>query len=101
MATRPAADWKDRSNRRRYVAMLQLLCMERDIAVGKIDGLWGPQTEFAFDMLAHHREHREFPPPFRDETPLDVNPNAWPHQSQADLIQYFSKRTNRKFSYTT
>ncbi len=85
------ADWKDWSNRRRCIAKLQLLCKENEIAVGKIDGLWGPQTEYAFDMLAHHQEHGEFPPPFRDETPLDVNPNAWPNQSQADLKRYYGE----------
>jgi lysozyme family protein len=53
-ATLPA-DWNAWANRRRCVAMLQLLCKEQDIAVGQIDGLWGPQTEYACDMLAYHR----------------------------------------------
>lgn len=85
------ADWQAWSNRRRCIAMLQLLCQKKEITVGKIDGLWGPQSEYAFDMLAHHQVHGEFPNPFRDETPLDVNPNAWPLQRQADLTNYYGE----------
>jgi hypothetical protein len=85
------AGWEDWSNHRKCVAMLQLLCREKEIAVGEIDGWWGPQTEYAYDMLAHHREHGELPPPFRDETPLDVNPNAWPRQAEADLNRFYGE----------
>ncbi|MFO7496734.1 MAG: peptidoglycan-binding domain-containing protein [Desulfobacterales bacterium] len=43
--------WKDWTNHRRCVALLQLLCKQQEIAVGRIDGLWGPQTEYACDKL--------------------------------------------------
>jgi len=85
------AGWKKWSNRRRCVAMLQLLCKGLAIAVGRIDGLWGPQTEYACDMLAYHHEHGRLPPPFRDETPLDVNPNGWPRQTEAELIRHYGE----------
>jgi hypothetical protein len=85
------ADWQAWSNRRRCIAMLQLLCKEKAIAVGRIDGLWGPQTEYAFDMLVYHHEHGRLPPPFRDETPLDVNPNGWPRQIEAELIRHYGE----------
>ncbi|MCG6907601.1 MAG: hypothetical protein LJE63_13390 [Desulfobacteraceae bacterium] len=85
------AGWREWSNRRRCVAMLQLLCKAQEIAVGRIDGLWGPQTEYAYDMLAYHHEHGRLPPPFRDETPLDVNPNGWPRQTEAELIRYYGE----------
>jgi hypothetical protein len=85
------ADWQAWSNHRRCVAMLQLLCKEREIAVGRIDGLWGPQTEYAYNMLVYHHEHGTLPPPFRDETPLDVNPNGWPRQVEAELIRHYGE----------
>jgi hypothetical protein len=85
------AGWQEWSNRRRCVAMLQLLCKAQEIAVGRIDGLWGPQTEYACDMLAYHHEHGRLPPPFRDETPLDVNPNGWPRQTEAELIRHYGE----------
>jgi hypothetical protein len=85
------AGWQEWSNRRRCVAMLQLLCKEKAIAVGRIDGLWGPQTEYAYDILAYHHEHGRLPPPFRDETPLDVNPNGWPRQVEAELIRHYGE----------
>lgn len=85
------AEWKAWSNRRRCIAMLQLLCKEKDIAVGKIDGLWGPQTDYAYDMLRHLRENGELPPPFRDVTPLEANPNAWPRQAEAELNRFYGE----------
>lgn len=84
-------EWTDWSGRRKCVAYLQLLCKEQGIEVGKIDGLWGPQTEFAYDTLAHHREHGVFPKHHRDETPLDVNPNGWPTQDQSDLMGFYGE----------
>lgn len=84
--------WKDWPNSRKCVAMLQILCKEQDIEVGKIDGQWGPQTEYGYDMLAYYREHGEFPPPFRNETPLDTNPNQWPNQAEVELIQHYGER---------
>ena len=85
-------NWEEWPNRRKCIAMLQLLCKEENIEVGKIDGQWGPQTEYGCDMLAYFKENGEFPPPFRDESPLDVNPNGWPHQAEAELIRRYGDR---------
>jgi hypothetical protein len=83
--------WEDWSHRRRCVACLQCFASEREIDAGKIDGLWGPQTEYAYDMLSYLRENGRLPDPFRDETPLDVNPNGWPAQDQADLLRHYGE----------
>lgn len=85
-------NWKDWPNSRKCIAMLQLLCKEQDIEVGKIDGQWGPQTEYGFDTLAYYREFGKFPPDFRDDDPIDVNPNEWPVQTETELIRNFGER---------
>lgn len=90
-STQLPAAWKDWSNRRRCIAMLQLLCKEKDIAVGKIDGLWGPQTAYGYDMLRYLRQNGALPAPFRDETPLEANPNAWPRQTEAELKHFYGE----------
>ncbi len=82
-------DWPLWSGHRKTVAYLQLLCRDRGIDVGAIDGYWGPQTEYAFDTLAYLLENEVLPPPWRDETPLDVNPNGWPRQDEVSLIGFY------------
>ncbi len=83
------ADWLNWPNSRKAVAYLQCLCEQRDIDVGDIDGYWGPQTDFAFDTLAGFLEKGEMPPLWRDEAPLDVNPNGWPDQNETNLDTFF------------
>lgn len=69
------------SARRRAVACLQRGALDRDIDAGPVDGLWGPQTEFAADALATLFETGEPPPAWRDEPVIDVNPNDWPREA--------------------
>ena len=100
--TRRTADlpgnWQGWTNPRKSVAYLQLLCKERGIDVGVIDGFWGPQTDFAFDTLAQLLETGEMPRPWRDETPLVVNPNGWPPQDEAAVIGKYGKAGTNQVS---
>lgn len=84
-------DWQGWSNSRKTVAYIQLLCKERDIDVGEIDGYWGPQTDYAVDTLAHIHDTGEPPRPWRDDTPLIANPNGWPPQDEAALVSFYGK----------
>ncbi len=84
-------DWPGWPNARKTVVYIQLLCKERGIEVGDIDGYWGPQTDFAFDTLVHILETGQAPRPWRDETPLDINPNGWPSQNEAELNKLYGK----------
>lgn len=43
-----AGNWESWSNARRKIALGQLICNDVDINAGRIDGLFGPQTEHAF-----------------------------------------------------
>ncbi|MCL7940547.1 hypothetical protein M8009_09575 [Halomonas sp. ATCH28] len=85
-----AARWSDR---RRAIACLQLACREKRIEVGPIDGLWGPQTEYAADVLATLQETGSKPAPWRDQQPLDANPNGW--YREAELEQALGSPTRK------
>ncbi len=85
-------NWQEWSNRRKCIGMLQLICKENNVEVGKVDGRWGPQTEYGFDTLVYLQENGEFPPNFRDEIVLEVNPNDWPNQAEEELINYYGER---------
>ena len=79
------------SRRRKLVAYIQLLAGDLGVDAGEIDGLWGPQTNFAFEELEHFEEHGELPPPFRDEPPSEANPNDWPLEREAELTAFYGK----------
>lgn len=81
------------SDRRRAIACLQLACRRHKIEVGPIDGLWGPQTEYATEVLAHLQATGKKPAPWRDQQPLDANPNAWPRE--AELTQALGTPTRK------
>ncbi|MBK5956958.1 hypothetical protein CCR97_01825 [Rhodoplanes elegans] len=46
-----AGDWSRWSPARRKIALGQFLCNDTDNDAGRVDGLFGPQTEFAFDQF--------------------------------------------------
>jgi hypothetical protein len=84
-------DWQGWPASRQAVAYLQQLCQESGIDSGDIDGFWGPQTDYAFGALTHLLETGVLPPPWRDDTPLNVNPNGWPPQNEPALNEFYGK----------
>ncbi len=84
--TEDPAGW---SARRRTIAAFQLIPKDQGINVGNIDGLWGSQTEFAFESL---QEIATFGAPqlFKDIVPGQGNPNNWP----VDNVPSQSQMTN-------
>jgi hypothetical protein len=84
-------DWRKWSKRRKLIAYIQMLCKEKEIEVGKIDGFWGPQTEFAYDSLSHFIEYGQLPEPWRDIEPSDENPNNWPSQDEDQVIRFYGE----------
>lgn len=85
------AEWTGWTDKRKAVAYVQLLCKDRDIEVGDVDGYWGSQTEFASGELAELMATGNRPAPWRDVEPLDINPNSWPRQSGADLKSFYGE----------
>lgn len=83
------AGWQEWPESRRAVAYLQLLCRERNIDAGEVDGWWGPQTDYAYATLAALLTSGEMPPLWRDDTQLLTNPHNWPEQNEAALNAFF------------
>lgn len=72
---------------RRRIACLQLGCLDAGLDVGPIDGLWGPRTDAAVELLLEQQATGRPARLWRDEQPIDLNPHAWP--SEADLEARF------------
>lgn len=73
-------DWPTWSAKRKAVALVQLLCRDAGHDPGALDGWWGPFTDHAFALLDDRRAGRatRF---WRDERPLEANPNGWPAEA--------------------
>lgn len=82
-------EWQRWSDARKTVAYLQCLCKANSIDVGDIDGLWGPQTDFAVDTLSQFLKRGEMPAPWRDDSPPVCNPHNWPTQDENSLNTFF------------
>ena len=72
---------------RRRIACLQLGCLDAGLDVGPIDGLLGPRTDAAVELLLEQQATGRPARLWRDEQPIDLNPHAWP--SEADLEARF------------
>jgi hypothetical protein len=79
----------DGARSRKLTAFIQLLAADLQVNAGKIDGLWGPQTAFAFDCLAFAEEQGELPAPWRDVAPGGANPHHWPVEREAALVAFY------------
>jgi hypothetical protein len=84
-------DYLDWTPRRKTFAYMQLLCKEHNIEVGKIDGLWGPQTDYAVGVFSHLNQYGVLPPPWRDDVFPDANPNNWPMRDDSKLIAFYGE----------
>jgi hypothetical protein len=78
--------WEEWSEKRRAVAFVQLWARDEGIDAGTVDGWVGPQTTFALEALQEMLETGRGPRMWRDETPLDVNPNGWPKESAVEAL---------------
>lgn len=75
--------------KRKAVGFVQLMCKKNFIDAGNIDGYWGPQTDYAFDVLSEFLKTGLMPVTWRDITPLNVNPNNWPCESETDIVNFY------------
>jgi hypothetical protein len=82
------------SRRRKVTAYIQLLARDANIEVGSVDGLWGPQTDHAFEELAHYEEHDRRAHPWRDYDGPDANPNNWPDEKPEALRAFYGEPGN-------
>jgi hypothetical protein len=101
------------SFKRHLAALIPLLATDRGINAGVIDGYWGPQTQYAFDTFErrdHYLQHKAapqtqyafdtllflekygaLPDSWRDGQLLDLNPNGWPIERQAELEAFYGQ----------
>lgn len=88
-------DYRDKiltgSSNRQLVAHIQLLARDKGVEPGKIDGLWGTRTDFAFSQLQHFDQYGQLPPPWRDPTAVVSPANHWPVQERAKLIAFYGQ----------
>ncbi len=77
--------WPAWPPRRKAVALLRLLCRDRDIDPGPVDGLYGPQTEAASDQLNILTTTGSLPRGFGDIEPVRANPHDFPIERTDDL----------------
>lgn len=83
-APKDSAGWSDL---RKAVALLQLWAKSEGFETGEIDGLWGPQTEFAVDSAIEKSETGRPPEPWRDRPDMPEAATRWPRE--ADLTGFF------------
>lgn len=73
---------------RRVLAAKQLICRMDGIEVGAIDGLYGPQTQFAFEVYAERLGGEPARVPIRDADPAEAlpagSPPIWPRQAEIE-----------------
>lgn len=77
----PPDSWSDR---RMAIACLQLACRDAGIEPGPVDGYWGPLTDNAVEELEQTRQTGGPPRAWRDEVPLETNPNDWPTETNLE-----------------
>jgi hypothetical protein len=83
--------WQGWSQARWAVAYLQLLCHDRNIDAGKIDGLYGPQTESAAKSFRILIATGSLPRGFGDITPLRANPHQFPMEDHDGLSDFYGE----------
>jgi hypothetical protein len=81
--------WRKWNAKRKAIASLQLLCIENDIETGVIDGLYGPQTEVASELLRQQNTEKGIQRGFGDIIPIRGNPHDFPFEDKQSLIEYY------------
>lgn len=94
-------NWTGWPKKRKAVAYLQLLCHDKDIDSGKIDGFYGPQTESAAEQLRVLAATGILPRGFGDITPIRANPLNFPIERQEVLNEYYGEPCKGKLVRVT
>lgn len=84
-------DWRTWPEKRRALLCLQVFCQKAGFNPGTLDGLWGPQTDFASGQLAHLQAYGQPPALWRDAHVVPSNPNSWPLERGADLNAFYGQ----------
>ncbi len=83
--------WQAWSVKRKAVAYLQVASRDNNIDSGKIDGLYGPQTEAAAQSLAILSSTGSLPRSFAEIIPIRENPYHFPAEQADALNDYYGE----------
>ena len=83
--------WQNWSDKRQAIAFAQLLCHEKGIDAGQVDGFNGPTTENALHQLAALLTSGSIPRGFGDINPVRINPHNYPLETENSLNQFYGK----------
>lgn len=78
----------------RLTAFIQLSATLQQVDAGPVDGFWGPQTQYAFELLQHRENYGDWPPLWRDWTIPPNNTNQWPPEDEAALTAFYGPPCN-------
>ncbi len=78
----------------RLTAFVQLTATLQQVDAGPVDGFWGPQTQYAFELLQHRENYGDWPPLWRDWVLPNTNPNNWPDENEAALTAFYGPPCN-------
>jgi peptidoglycan hydrolase-like protein with peptidoglycan-binding domain len=87
-ATLPG-DWRNWDDKRKAIALVQIIAKKKAFDPGLIDGRWGQATQHGFDQLVACRDTGQPTPADRPDGNLDVNPNNWPKQDEASMTAFY------------
>lgn len=80
---------------RQVTITIQMGAKDYGIDAGPADGLWGQQTNAAYEMLVYYFEHGKLPPNWRPEERELKNPNNWPVQNSPEFHQFYGERCSQ------
>ncbi|WP_373496995.1 M15 family metallopeptidase [Aquiflexum sp.] len=77
---------------RRIIGFIQLKAKESGFNPGPLDGIWGPQTESAYDLLKYKLTNGEDQPLWRPDELIFDKPKKWPIQNSPEFHNLFGER---------
>lgn len=86
-----ASGWQSWPAQRQAVLCLQLCCQQAGLPAGKLDGWWGPQTDYASEQLAALQQQGKLPQPWRDNFSTPANPHGWPLDREPELRAFYGE----------
>ena len=77
---------------RQIIGYVQFICNFEDIEAGPVDGYWGPQTDYAYEILKSKLFESRLPAPWRDDEGVGATherDDPWPVQTQQELTSFY------------
>ena len=90
VAQRLPPTWQDFPRTRLFTLYVQIRCQEEKSDPGPLDGYWGPQTDYAVNVIRQRIQNQLHEPNFRDSDELDPRrAHRWSRQTQQNMNKFF------------